>query len=85
MATLTIRNLPDEVRNRLRVRAAQAGVSMEAEARRLLEQATREQAMSLSEIQDFIATFYAGKPMTSAVDELIRERREEARRELEEP
>ena len=33
MATLTIRNLPDEVRDRLRVAAAKNGRSMEAEAR----------------------------------------------------
>lgn len=33
MATLTIRNLPDDVRDRLRVRAAENGRSMEAEAR----------------------------------------------------
>ena len=39
MATLTIRNLPDEVRDRLRVRAAQNGRSMEAEARDVLSKA----------------------------------------------
>jgi plasmid stability protein len=39
MATLTIRNLPDEVRDRLRVRAAENGRSMEAEARTVLERA----------------------------------------------
>lgn len=48
MATLTIRNLPDEVHTRLRVRAAKAGVSMEAEARSLLEQATREPDLPLT-------------------------------------
>ena len=37
MATLTIRNLPDAVRDKLRVRAAQNGRSMEAEARLVLE------------------------------------------------
>ena len=36
MATLTIRNLPDDVRKRLRVRAAENGHSMEAEARQIL-------------------------------------------------
>lgn len=39
MATLTIRNLDDTVRDRLRVRAAQHGVSMEEEARRILRAA----------------------------------------------
>ncbi len=36
MATLTIRNVPDPVRDALRVRAAKAGRSMEAEARALI-------------------------------------------------
>lgn len=36
MATLTIRDLDDDVKARLRVRAAQHGRSMEAEARELL-------------------------------------------------
>lgn len=39
MATLTIRNLPDDVRDRLRIRAAANGRSMEAEARDLLQRA----------------------------------------------
>jgi plasmid stability protein len=36
MATLTVRNLDDEVRNKLRVRAAKAGRSMEDEVRVIL-------------------------------------------------
>ena len=36
MAILNIRNLPDEVHANLRVRAAKAGRSMEAEARTIL-------------------------------------------------
>lgn len=39
MATLTIRNLPDDVKERLRVRAAQHGRSMQEEARVILERA----------------------------------------------
>jgi plasmid stability protein len=42
MATLTIRNLDHAVKERLRVRAAQHGRSMEAEARRILQAALRE-------------------------------------------
>lgn len=38
MATLTIRNLPDRVKERLRVQAAENGRSMEAEARMILEE-----------------------------------------------
>lgn len=37
MATLTIRNLDDALRDRLRVRAAQHGRSMEAEVRAILQ------------------------------------------------
>jgi plasmid stability protein len=36
MATLTIRNLPDDVRDQLRIAAAKNGRSMEAEARAVL-------------------------------------------------
>lgn len=39
MATLTIRGLDDETRDRLRVRAAEHGRSMEAEARSILAEA----------------------------------------------
>jgi plasmid stability protein len=36
MSTLTVRNLDDELKTRLRVRAARNGRSMEAEAREIL-------------------------------------------------
>jgi plasmid stability protein len=42
MATLTIRNLDAAVKERLRVRAAEHGHSMEAEARRILQSALGE-------------------------------------------
>ncbi|MCC6433991.1 MAG: plasmid stabilization protein [Acidimicrobiales bacterium] len=42
MATLTIRNLDDKVRDRLRVQAAENGRSMEAEAREILSAAIGE-------------------------------------------
>ncbi len=55
MATLTIRNLPDRVRDRLRVRAAENGRSMEAEARTLLEQALIEPGrIDLSWVEAFV-------------------------------
>ena len=41
MATITIRNLPDEVRDRMRVEAAKKGHSMEEEARQYLSQGYR--------------------------------------------
>ncbi len=40
MASLTIRNLPEDVKQSLRVQAAQAGLSMEAYARNLLQSAS---------------------------------------------
>jgi plasmid stability protein len=40
MASITIRNLDDDVKERLRIRAAQHGHSMEEEARTILRQAT---------------------------------------------
>ncbi|GIH70170.1 FitA-like ribbon-helix-helix domain-containing protein [Sphaerimonospora thailandensis] len=42
MAALSIRNLDDEVKRRLRMRAARHGRSMEAEARAILEEAVAE-------------------------------------------
>lgn len=42
MAALSIRNLDDEVRHRLHVRAARHGRSMEAEVRAILEEAVSE-------------------------------------------
>jgi antitoxin FitA len=42
MATLTIRNLNDDVKQRLRVRAAQHGRSMEEEVRGILQAAVEQ-------------------------------------------
>jgi plasmid stability protein len=42
MATLNIRRLPEDVHAKLRVRAARAGRSMEAEARMILADAVRQ-------------------------------------------
>lgn len=41
MATLTVRNLPDEVHRALKVRAAEHGRSTEAEVRDILEKAAK--------------------------------------------
>lgn len=41
MASITVRNLPDEVHRALRIRAAQNGRSTEAEIRAILESAVR--------------------------------------------
>jgi plasmid stability protein len=42
MATLTIRDLDDEIRDKLRVRAAEKGRSMEAEVRAILAGAVKQ-------------------------------------------
>jgi len=42
MATLTIRNLDPAIKERLRIRAAEHGHSMEAEARRILQTTLKE-------------------------------------------
>ena len=46
MAVMTIRDLDDEVRDRLRVRAAQHGRSMEAEVRAILTSAVESPMVS---------------------------------------
>ena len=46
MANITIRNLDDEVKTGLRVRAAQNGRSMEEEVRRILREAVRRKQSS---------------------------------------
>ncbi len=87
MATLTLRNLPDEVRDRLRVRAAQNGRSMEAEAKLLLtlalpQQPGRDRHQVLRDIHAQLSSLPGYDPNRLASDELIAERRAEAAREL---
>lgn len=43
MASITVRNIPDEVHRAIRARAAKHGRSTEAEVRAILEQAARPQ------------------------------------------
>lgn len=86
MAVLNIRNLPDEVHARLRVRAAEHGRSMEAEARAILAAAcssdsTEPSPISVEEIQDWVDELYDHDKPEGVVESLIEERREEARRE----
>jgi plasmid stability protein len=86
MATLTIRNLPDDVRDRLRIRAAANRRSMEAEARDTLAKAyeaeadlARPTAQERVERARAIVKPYL-KPGVSLVDELLAERRAAAAR-----
>jgi plasmid stability protein len=54
MASITIRNLDERTKARLRVRAAQHGRSMEAEARTLLRAALRDEVTPGSNLADAI-------------------------------
>ncbi len=53
MAALTIRNLDDDVKAKLRVRAAHNGRSMEAEAREILDEAVNRSGDSMRRDPDF--------------------------------
>ena len=85
MATLTIRNLPDAVRDKLRVRAAENGRSMEAEAREVLERKLAgdppnlddaERGRRVRSVQEAFAPYRVPGLLLS--EELIAERRLEA-------
>jgi len=80
MAVLNIRNLPDEIRDRLRIRAARAGRSMEAEARAILTQSCLEDrpTESGSGLQDWVDELFGDNKPAGVVDDLIAERRREA-------
>lgn len=80
MAVLTIRNLSDEVRERLRRRAARAGRSMEAEARAILTDAcvAEERRLSGAALQAWVDRLYGDERPSGVVDELIESRRGEA-------
>lgn len=80
MATITVRNLPEEVRQRLRQRAARAGRSMEAEIRDILTHASlaEERVASAEALQEWVTGLYGGCKPTGVVDDLIAERRREA-------
>jgi plasmid stability protein len=79
MAVLNIRSLPDEVHRKLRVRAARAGRSMEAEARAILTAVCLEdtEPVSASQLQDWIAALYGGKKPEGIVETFLMERRQE--------
>jgi len=83
MAAINVRDLPEHVHRCLRIRAARAGRSMEAEVRAILAEVCSADARpsAASEVQEWVARLYKGKPPHGAVDELIRSRRREARKE----
>ena len=93
MAVLTIRNVPDEIRTRLRVRASRNGRSMEAEARAIIAGAVNAPSPddlkdTVAQLQDWIAQ--SGKKLRprpkgpsrpDIVDAFLRDRRRDAIRE----
>lgn len=83
MARLNIRNLPEEVHRSLRIRAAQAGKSMEAEARDIITAAVMADSSSSSSasLQSFVQDLYQGNLPRNVVQDLIAERRQEAEKE----
>ena len=80
MATLTIRNLSDQTRERLRVRAARHGRSMEAEVRAILTEVALEpdRAQANHGLQGWVDQLYGDAKPANVVDDLIAERRREA-------
>ncbi|OZI74536.1 FitA-like ribbon-helix-helix domain-containing protein [Bordetella genomosp. 12] len=75
MASITVRNIPEEVHRAIRVRAAMHGHSTEAEVRRILEQAARpEGRIKLGSMLASIAREAQG--LTDAEAEAINQQRD---------
>ena len=83
MAVLNIRNLPDAVHRRLRIRAARNGRSMEAEARTILTEVCGGQGNenTAENLPELILQMYDGTPPQNTVVQLISERRKAAKTE----
>jgi plasmid stability protein len=83
MPVLNIRNLPAEVHARLRVQAARAGHSMEAEARAILTTACLEgePRRPAAALQDWVDELNAARRPRRVVEALIAERRREGAEE----
>jgi plasmid stability protein len=78
MPTLTIRNLPDQVHAALRLQAAQDGLSMEAEARKILTEVCKIDKKPITGLQELVDQLYAVKKPAHVVEHLLQERRLEA-------
>jgi plasmid stability protein len=79
MAVLSIRSVPDDLHQRLRMRAARHGRSMESEARCILAEALEaDEPLSPAALQDWVAKMMRGRSGEGMVDELLAERRREA-------
>ena len=85
MATITVRDLPDEDRDALRVRAAGRGRSMEAEVRALIHEALHSPGRlaadaRIQKAQDRIRAANGGRLPAGVVDAFLAERRDAAAR-----
>lgn len=81
MPTLTIRNLPEQIHAALREQAARDGLSIEAEARKILTEACKIDKKPVTELQNLVDQLYNGKKPANVVEQLIQERRSEANSE----
>jgi plasmid stability protein len=81
MPTLTIRNLPDKVHAALRIQAAQDGLSLEAEVRKILTETANINKKPVRGLQELVDQLYDGRKPVHVVEELIKERRAEAQQE----
>ena len=81
MPTLTIRHLPEHVHAALRLRAAQNGLSVEAEVRNILTEACLCAQRPVTDLQRMVDRLYRGKKPVNVVDALILDRRTAAERE----
>jgi len=83
LPNINIRNLPATLHSALRVRAAKAGRSMEAEARAILAEACRADASTTTaaELMGWVDKLYQGRKPAGVVDDLIAERCREAQAE----
>ncbi len=87
MKTLTVRQVPDDVHEALRIKAAAAGRSMEEEVRLLLARAAgprRAPERVLADLHRLAKNANAGRMPAGVVDEFLADRRAEAEREREE-
>lgn len=61
MATITIRNLPDQIKESLRVQAAKSGVSLEAYARHVLQSVTLSERFIQPSILELAGQYFGTK------------------------
>ncbi len=78
MATVTIRNLDDEVVNSLKAKAKENGRSLEAELREILARASQSRKPTLDEFREIAERIAAMTPDVPQTDstEIIREMRD---------